>query len=366
MLPVFPPLGRPFLKLLLLLLLLLASRLPGRARPPARYQLATAEKPVALLPAGRATYLITEHSVFELGRRQLVRRYQSEALIRCALATDTALWLGTQQGALRLSIRHFAARRLSLPDAAGQAPITALCRDAGGRIWVGALGFGVFRQADATVNSPFESVLSVPTVSAALATTDSSVWIGSSLGLNRFRRGAWTRYNEEGVAGLEIPDNLVDKLLPDNAGNFWVLMSAGISVFPGGGTAAPAAPAELPTATFIGWPGNEVFSVASLPGLGRVFATAMGPLLLPENPAGPFASFEPAASDKVEPKRALLPLRLPGENLPYLIQTDPQQRVWVVSAGEVRVWSAKAFRQLTQAQLAKPVLTKLAALPGFR
>ena len=108
------------------------------------------------------------------------------------------------------------------------------------------------------------------------------------------------------------------------------------------------APAELPTATFIGQPGNQVYSIASLPGLGQVFATAMGPLLLPAAPAGQFAAFELATTDQVAPRRALLPLGLPGGR-PRLIQPDARGRVWVVSAGEVQVWSGKAFRRLATA-----------------
>ena len=336
-----------FFHLLPLLVAGLATR-SALAGPPRHYALEGQEKPVALLPVGRRLYLVTEHAVLERQGRQFVRRYRSEAPIRCALAQDTALWLGTQQGVLRLSTKQFRARPLALPDVASPAAITALCQDAVGGVWVGAVGYGMFRLR----GGRFEKVLSAPTVNAALATADSSVWIGSNLGLNRYRRGQWTRYNEEGVTNHEIPDNIVEKLLPDHAGNLWVLMSAGISVFPTAAAGA-APPAELPTATFIGQPGNEVFSIASLPGLGRVFATAMGPLLLPETPAGQFASFEPSASDKVEPKRALRPLPLPGAR-PQLIQPDQQGRVWVVSADGVRVWRGRAFRQLAQGAAPMP------------
>ncbi|WP_375417285.1 hypothetical protein [uncultured Hymenobacter sp.] len=337
------PLRRVGRLLLLIGALLLVSSPPGRARAPRRYQLGSPEKPVALLPAGAATYLVTEHSVYQFRGRQVVRRYRSEAPIQCALAADTALWLGTARGAVQLSTQQFRPRPLALPEGAGAASVVGLCRDAAGAIWVGAVGYGVFRGQ----RGAFEKVLSVPSVNAALVTADSSVWIASNLGLSRFQHQQWTRYNEEGVANREIPDNIVEKLLPDNAGNLWVLMSAGISVFPGGG--AGAAPAELPTATFIGQPGNEVFSVVYLPGLGRVFATAMGPLLLPDVPAGQFASFEPATTDKVEEKRALIPLHLPGATQPRLVQVDQRQRVWVVGESGVQVYGARAFRQLVRA-----------------
>jgi ligand-binding sensor domain-containing protein len=335
---------RTFFSLIPGLLLVLSTTGWSMADPGPRYQLASHETPVALLTAGRQTLLVTEHSVLQLSGRQFVCKYQSVAPIQCALTADTAVWLGTRQGAVRLSTRQFRAQAVALPGPAEKASVTAVCRDAAGGIWLGALGYGVFRLA----NGRMEKALSVPTVSAALVTADSSVWIGSTLGLNRFQHEQWTRYNEEGVANLEIPDNLVDKLLPDNTGNLWVIMSAGVSVFPGGGAAVPV---ELPTTSFIGRPGNEVFSVACVPGAGRVFATAMGLLLLPDAPAGQFASFEPSVNDKVEQKRVLLPLVLPGtsaSNLPRLIQVDRQQRVWLVSSQEVRVISGKEFRRLVK------------------
>ena len=340
------PLLRSCSRLLLTLLFLIAVRGESWAGPAPRYVLEGQELPVALLQTKAATFLVTTHSVLRLEGKQFVRKYRSEGAIRCALAADTALWLGTRQGAVRLDTRRFRGLPVALPDGAGAAEVVSLCRDARGGIWIGAVGYGVFRLASGGV----EKVLSAPTINAALVTADSSVWIGSNLGLNRFYHESWTRYNEEGVANLEIPDNFVEKLLPDNQGNLWVLMSAGISVFPGGGPTSSTT--ELPTATFIGKPGNEVFSVVYVPGVGRVFATAMGLLLLPDAPAGQFASFEPSSTDKIEQKRVLVPFSLPGTTsgrTPHIMQLDQKQRVWLVSPGEVRVLRMKEFRQLAQA-----------------
>lgn len=116
-----------------------------QARPP-HYALPSTEAPVALLPVGRATYLVTAHSVLDLGGRQPVLRYHSAAPVRCALAADSVLWLGTDQGLLRLSMRHerrtWGARPLALPASVGPAPITALVRGAGGKVWAVRCGPG--------------------------------------------------------------------------------------------------------------------------------------------------------------------------------------------------------------------------------
>jgi ligand-binding sensor domain-containing protein len=314
---------------------------PLLARPRPGYALAGHEKPVALLHTGKATLVVTEHSVWQLEGSKFIRKYQSESPVQCAAAADTVLWLGTRQGVVALGTRRFAPHPLALPGPATEANITALFRDAQGALWVGANGLGVFRQA---ADGALVPELRTPAINGGVATADSSVWIATNIGLSRRRQGQeWTRYNEEGVANNEIPDNIVEKLLPDNAGNLWVIMSGGICVFEGLGKRA-AAEAELPTVRYLGQPGNEVFAVAYLRGEGRLFATAMGLLLLPTEPA---ASFAPASTDQVETKQLLRPVPNPaGTTAPTLLHLDAQQRLWLVSPDAVTVLTAKEFHQL--------------------
>ncbi|AMJ65695.1 hypothetical protein [Hymenobacter sp. PAMC 26628] len=346
------PLSRPLLRRHLLLGALLGLLLPGApraaaARPRPPYAVAGHEAPVALLRAGRATYLVTQRSVFRLEGTQFVRKYQSPNVIQCAAAADTVLWLGTQQGALGLGLgpAGFRPHPLALPGAAATARITTLFQDAQGALWAGADGYGAFRRAP---GGTFVAELNTPAITAGAATADGSVWLGTNVGLSRKQGPEWTRYNEEGVANREIPDNLVEKLLPDNTGALWVIMSDAISVL----NPAPqaAGEAEVPTVKFLGQPGNEVFGVASVPGAGRVFATAMGLLLLPAAAPGPLAAAP--ATDEVAPQRLLVPLpALPGATTsapPVLVQVDAQQRVWLASADEVTVLTAKQFRKFAQ------------------
>ena len=343
------PLKKSFdLRPLLVGLGVLAAALAGQARPRPPYAVPGHEAPVALLHAGHATYLVTQHSVLRLEGRRLVSHFRSAEPIQCATARDTALWLGTHQGLLRLSTRTFRPRPQALPSVA--APnVTALFYDARGRLWAGANGAGVFRQAGP--GQAFEQELHTPAINGGVATADSSVWIATSIGLSRQLGTEWTRYNEEGVANHEIPDNIVEKLLPDNDGNLWVVMSDAICVFESGGRHAPAE-AELPTVKFIGRPGNEVFGVAHVPGAGRLFATAMGLLLLPDAPATPLPGFA-AATDKIEPQRLLRPLpALPGAGNPTLLHVDAQQRLWLAGSEGVVVITTKEFRRFAQASAA--------------
>jgi len=329
-----------------LLGLLLWAVGPGaQARPRPHYAVAGHEQPVALLQAGKARYLVTEGSVFRLEGTEYVRKYHGSAVIQCAAAADTVLWLGTRQGVVQLNTRGFRPRPLALPGTDAAPNITALFRDARGALWVGANGQGVFRQE----NGAFVPELNTPAINGGLALADSSVWIATSIGLSRKQGPEWTRFNEEGVANHEIPDNIVEKLLPDNASNLWVIMSDAICVFEGHARRA-AAEAELPTVKFLGRPGNEVHSVAYLPGQGRLFATAMGLLLLPNEPAERLASFAPAP-DKVVPKQLLVPLPAPpgATSPPVLLQVDKQHRLWLAGADGITVLTAKEFARFVQA-----------------
>ena len=321
-----------------LLLALLLGPGPGpHARPRPPYPLPGHERPVALLRAGPATFVVTAHGVWQLTKGGFVRKYQSVSLVQCAAAADTTLWLGTRQGIVALGTRRFNAQALPLPTAEPAGNITALFRDKAGALWVGANGQGVFRQA---AGGRLVPELRTPTVNAGAVTADSSVWIATDIGLSRRQGAQWTRYNEEGVANHEIPDNIVTKLLPDNAGNLWVVMSDALAVFEAPGRAAPE---ELPTVKFLGQPGNEVFGVVSLRGEGRLFATAQGLLFLPAGPAAGLAP--PASPDQVLPQRALRPVAT-GAGRPELLQLDARQRLWLVSAEAVRVLSPKAVRRL--------------------
>lgn len=221
----------------------------------------------------------------------------------------------------------------------------------GGKVWAGVGGYGVFQ----VTGNELESVLRIPAITSGLATADSSVWIGTNLGLHRWQHGTWTRYNEEGVANHEIPDNLVEKLLLDNSGSLWVFMSDAITVFENTATKVHTSGGHLPTVKYLGRPGNEVYSVAYLPGRGHVFATAMGLLLLPTQPQGELAHFD-SATDQVETPQVLVPLMVAGAPItgPCLLHVDARQRIWVVQAGSVRVWRPQDVRAATPQPLLQP------------
>ncbi len=328
-------------KFLLLILLLLAARLVPAQVP--RYALPAPEVPVALLAGGPHPFLVTQQGVWECQGRQLRLRYRSPLPLTAALLTGPdELWLGTTKGPRRLSLRTGQAQTL---PAAPSAPVTALLRDAAGHLWLGLAGHGAYElTGDSLVMR-----LRIPGISAGLATADGAVWLGTNLGLHRYQAGQWTRYNEEGVANHEIPDNLVEKLLPDGTGRVWVVMSEAICLLDT--NPAPATGAnhdELPTARFVGQPGNTVRSVIYAPGQGWVLATDLGLLLLPgrQPQAEPAGFTATTATDEIAPQRLLRPLPTgPGPH-PALVQRDSHGRLWLASEAGLTVWPARTLRQL--------------------
>ena len=85
----------------------------------------------------------------------------------------------------------------------------------------------------------------------------------------------------------------------------------------------------------------------------------MGLLLLPDEPANRPNGFAAGSTDRVEPKRLLVPLPAPpgtaATTAPHLIQIDEQQRVWLVSEGNVTVLTAKEFHRFAQASTTRTV-----------
>ena len=129
--PINSPSLRQLLRPLLAGLLLLLSfprALPARPRP--HYPVAGAEQPVALLHAGKATYLVTAHSVFRLEGKEFVRKQQLTSIIQCAAVADSALWLGTHSGVQTVNTSSFKTHSLNLPGAEATPSITAVFRDA--------------------------------------------------------------------------------------------------------------------------------------------------------------------------------------------------------------------------------------------
>lgn len=123
-------------------------------------------------------------------------------------------------------------------------------------------------------NAVFARV-TAPVIYSLASTPDSNVWVGTNIGLYKvsLKEDKVFRYAEEGIEGLELPDNLVERLFTDNKSNVWVLMPEQVAFIPGKDFEG-----ELPVYNHIGTKNNAIYSICDLPqsSSAYLFATAEG------------------------------------------------------------------------------------------
>lgn len=321
------------------------------------YALKESGDPIDLYISPKSTFLVTTNGIYKQERKEFLKKYTTNGAIICSLEDDSVFWLGTQKGLLRVNKKTFKSTPVQLFLENSQPRITAVMKDYTGTIWVGAEAYGVYRlKKDA-----FEKVLGVFPVNAGVVTPDSSVWIGTNTGLHQWKNNQWLRYNEEGVANFEIPDNVVDKLKVDNKNNLWAILSEGVTVF----ESKSQAPAEehIPSVKFIGKPQNAIHSIIYVEKQGYVFATAMGLLFLPDSNSQQSQLTHldhSSTSDIVADNQLLYQIQMPESSKgalnsfsPLLLKTDKRNNAWLIDRHGVKVLSEKNFFRVLQ-DLKKP------------
>lgn len=327
----------------------LVSGQAGKNEKVINYSLSQAGTPIDLFLSPRQTFLITTTGVYQQERKTFQKKYNSQAPITCALEEDSVLWLGTQKGLWRLNKKTFTARRVPLPSTEDQPLITTILKDYSGTLWAAAEAYGAFKLTAGT----FKKVLGAFPVNTGVASRDSSVWIGTNTGLHRFKNEKWVRYNEEGVANFEIPDNIVEKLVVDSKDNVWVMLSEGVAVFEGRPHASESeGHNHIPSVKFVGKPQNKIYSVVYLNQQGYVFATAMGLLFLPDDASGHIPDLHPAANtDVIIPKPMLYPVQVPNISStdfsgPVILKSDKKNNVWLVTGHGIRILPSKIISKM--------------------
>ena len=203
--------------------------------------------------------------------------------ILCTLKdTDGVLWVGTEGGGL-LRVRPRLLDPDSRPDTKAlpsfdfpsgfpeKGEVTAFCRDAENRIWVGTRNRGVFLQDGETIRNfgPNEG-FPARMVSAIVQDRDGDIWVGSDgMGLYQFANGRVSYYcrregwGSEWIRSLFIDsdgalwigsggngltrmrdgwfhtitkreglnDDIVSQILEDDFGNIWIGTNSGLATF---------------------------------------------------------------------------------------------------------------------------------------
>ena len=131
------------------------------------------------------------------------------------------LWLGTQDGLLRLDDM----KRFTTRDGLSANDVRALAEDRDGNLWVGTEGGGLNRLRDGHFTG-FTKTNGLPSnsIKAAEVDTDGVLWVATSGGLARFHGGKWTSYSKkEGLVS-----NSLGYLLEDGHGYLWIGSNAGL------------------------------------------------------------------------------------------------------------------------------------------
>lgn len=268
------------------------------------------ENAVRLLEYRGQLFLVTSRHVYQKKKAGFELLYSAPATLRDAEIAGHTLWLGADDGLWQWT-----------PDA-GSAPrqtrlvrngVTALAPgEKNGDLLVATAAEGAFTLRDTQVVRTW--VLNTRIEDAC--TVGGYTWLGTEAGLLRISADSFVqKYAEEGVAGFEIPDNIVTHLFRAGPTTLAVVMPEALAFFP---ITKGVAPAHGEHFDFLGEHGNTVRDLAQRPGGDFVFCTDKGVLWLSgaflNEPHRETASTEVYDNSK-NPKARKLPLAalLPGE-----------------------------------------------------
>ncbi len=230
---------------------------------------------VQVVPYEKGHLFITPTEVFSQGLRKPVH-FSVPATATAARVQNGQVWVATASGLYRFDP--------SIPEKtfpvlfSGQ-PISALALDSSNHLWAGVTYQGAYRQE---TDDSFALKLQIPAISSVVAAAgDTNVWVGTNVGLYRMgiHHFTTTRYAEEGYSGYELPDNIVEKLFQDAAGNVWVLMPDHLSF-----KKSSRATGELPTFAFLGDRTNDIYAIQGVGSDWYLFCTRKGLSFMPAHP----------------------------------------------------------------------------------
>ena len=144
-------------------------------------------------------------------------------------------------------------------------------------IWVSS-DFGGVYSLSLTMDSMFLRLMT-PVINDINTTADSCFYVATNIGLYKYipNQNAWIKYNEEALSGYEMPDNIMEKIMVDNASNIWVLMPDNISFLKFG----EYHEVHIPSFQYLGDKETRLLSVNTYK-MGYILATTKGILYLKE------------------------------------------------------------------------------------
>ncbi len=180
-----------------------------------------------LLDNAKSIVYSTTDSVAIINNGKLEASFSCPDVV-CFLHNSKAIHIATTHGYYRIDRATNSITQIPLPARKKTPAINALVFDKNGILWIGTEGEGLFSIAqDASIHPEGTYFL----ISSLAVTQDSSLWIGTNIGIVRkYSNGRVIRYYEETSNGISLPDNIVEHLQVDRSQNLWIFMSSAVSV----------------------------------------------------------------------------------------------------------------------------------------
>lgn len=234
---------------------------------------------VKIIEADHKKFIISSNGIWMIEKKKLVQ--QSSFTFNCNAATqyNNQIALATNEGIKIFDITKNAIANFLSEKITGN--INSIETDQQNGIWFTKEFEGCFFIDGDNV---FQR-LKVPVTYCMAKTNDSSIWVGTNIGLYKIpiNGGEILRFAEEGIASYDLPDNLVEKLYSDSKSNVWALMPEHLSFI-----SSADLNSEFPDYEYLGKKENELYNVAEVPQSNQayLFSTSEGIIYIPDLKAG--------------------------------------------------------------------------------
>lgn len=220
--------------------------------------------PTAVCSNEKYTFVVKNNQIFQLKKDVLSKVVESNTSFNDAVVYNNQLWAATQSGIQVYDINKGYAQSKHLLE---NKRVSQLTVDQHNRLWAALPLLGAYMKKD---NDSFEVKVNAMGCYSIESTKDSSVWVGTSIGLYKLNESdfKYTRYAEEGHSGHELPDNIVEKLYKDDQSNVWVVMPDNISF-----KSSKNYSGEIPSYAFVGDKENNIRNIIPLPKSSFLFVT---------------------------------------------------------------------------------------------
>ena len=253
---------------LIFVLMAIAGKVFGQNLAP---ELRRGERLTAVFEHQKQVFLLSSDRLFQWKKELWLPLAELPAAFESAVSDGKRIWLGGKPGLFFFDPEKKQAQNWR-PGTGETADLTFDKKT--GELLAASSGMGVFALRD----TAFARSILPKTEAFAACHCGNYDWAGTATGLFRIsKNGEIQKYAEEGVAGYEVPDNIIDGLFCSPSGALTVAMPEAIAFFGMPDGEPEGHPEHF---DYLGEPGNHVFRQIDAPGDGLLFFTEKGVLQL--------------------------------------------------------------------------------------